>query len=93
MPSIALAPVVTALDQAGLLAATEKEDLLPGRDISTIRLDDILSVVRVHGETGSYRDPKWSSEIDTLGKDLDDSILTTVGTRTLIDLLEPAAGE
>ncbi|MDH3553176.1 MAG: YihY/virulence factor BrkB family protein, partial [Gammaproteobacteria bacterium] len=93
MPSIALAPVVAALEDGGLLATTEKEDLLPGKDMATIRLDDILSVVRVHGETGSYRDPKWSSTIDALGKDLDDAVLATVGTRTLVDLLEPAAVE
>ena len=93
MPSITLAPVVEALDHGGLLAMTEKEDLLPGREMATIRLDDILSVVRVHGETGSYRDPAWSGEIEALGKDLDDAILATVGARTLVDLLEPVAGE
>ena len=93
IPSVTLAPVVEALDAGGLLAMTEKEDLLPGREMTTIRLDDILSVVRVHGETGSYRDPSWSSEIDALGKDLDDAILQTVGSRTLVDLLEPVAGE
>ena len=87
MPSVALAPVIIALDEAGLLASTEDEDLLPGRDMATIRLDDILSIVRVHGETGSYRDPKWSDEIAALGEDLDNAVLGTVGERTLIDLL------
>ena len=90
MPSVALAPVIIALDEAGLLASTEDEDLLPGRDMATIRLDDILSIVRVHGETGSYRDPKWSDEIEALGQDLDNAVLGTVGDRTLSDLLEPA---
>ncbi len=90
IPSITMAPVIIALDEGGLLAATEKEDLLPGRDMSTIRLDDILSIVRVHGETGSYRDPKWSDEIEALGQDLDNAVLGTVGDRTLSDLLEPA---
>ena len=90
MPSVALAPVIIALDEAGLLASTEDEDLLPGRDMATIRLDDILSIVRVHGETGSYRDPKWSDEIAALGEDLDNAVLGTVGDRTLSDLLEPA---
>jgi membrane protein len=93
MPSITLTPVLAALDEGGLLATTEKDDLLPGRDMATIRLDDILSVVRVHGETGSYRDPKWSRTIDALGKDLDDAVLATVGTRTLVDLLGPTAEE
>jgi hypothetical protein len=45
----------------------------------------------VHGETGSYRDPEWSSEINALGQDLDDAVVTTVGERTLVDLLGPAS--
>ncbi len=88
MPSITLAPVLAALEEGGLLAATEKEFLLPGKDMAAIRLQDILSIVREHGETGSYRDPKWSGEIEKFGKTLDDAVLTTVGDRTLSDLLD-----
>jgi membrane protein len=88
MPSITLSPVLTALEDGGLLAATDKEDLLPGKDMASISLKDILGVVREHGETGSYRDPKWSPEIETFGKDLDDAVLGTVGDRSLSDLLE-----
>ncbi len=93
VPSITLSPVIEALEDNGLLAATEKEQLLPGKDMSTIRLDDILSVVRMHGETGSYRDPQWSKEISALGRDIDDAVLGTVGDRTLIDLLPPAQAD
>ena len=89
MPSIALAPVITALEDGGLLATTEKEDLLPGKDMATIRLQDILSIVRERGETGSYRDPQWSEEIEKMGKSLDDAVLSTVGDLTLSDILEP----
>lgn len=88
MPSITLMPVLLALEEGGLLAATEKELLLPGKDMAAIRLQDILSVVREHGETGSYRDPKWSGEIEVFGKSLDDAVLSTVGDRTLSDLLD-----
>jgi len=88
IPSITLAPVILALEEGGLLAATEKEDLLPGRDVSTIRLDDILSVVRVHGETGSYRDPEWSAEVEAVGQELDDAVFRTVGERPLTELLD-----
>ncbi len=90
IPSITLAPVLEALEAGGLLAVTDKDDLLPGKDMATIRLDDILSVVRVHGETGSYRDPEWSDEVDALGQDLDSAVIKVVGSRTLSDLLEPA---
>jgi membrane protein len=88
MPSITLSPVLNALEEGGLLAATDKEDLLPGKDMASIRLKDILAVVRDHGETGSYRDPKWSDEIESFGKDLDSAVLGTVGDRTLSDLLK-----
>jgi len=89
MPSITLIPVLQALEEGGLLAATEKEFLLPGKDMATIRLQDILSIVRERGETGSYRDPKWSEEIEKMGKSLDDAVLSTVGDLTLSDILEP----
>jgi membrane protein len=92
MPSITLIPVLQALEEGGLLAATEKEFLLPGKDMATIRLRDILSVVRERGETGSYRDPKWSGEIEKMGKSLDDAVLSTVGDLTLSDILEPNVG-
>lgn len=91
MPSITLSPVLNALEEGGLLAATDKEDLLPGKDMASIHLKDILAVVRDHGETGSYRDPKWSKEIENFGEDLDNAVLGTVGERTLSDLLRPAS--
>ena len=87
IPSITLAPVVEALEAGGLLAATDKELLLPGKDMATISLEDILAVVRIHGETGSYRDPKWSDEVEALGQDLDAAVIKTVGERKLSDLL------
>lgn len=89
MPSITLTPVLQALEEGGLLAATEKEFLLPGKDMATIRLQDILSIVRERGETGSYRDPQWSEEIEKMGKSLDDAVLSTVGDLTLSDIVEP----
>ena len=87
IPSITLAPALEALEAGGLLAVTDKDELLPGKDMASIPLDDILSVVRVHGETGSYRDPVWSEEVNALGTDLDNAVLKTVGTRTLVDLV------
>ena len=93
IPSITLAPVLEALEAGGLLAVTDKDDLLPGKDMATIRLEDILSVVRVHGETGSYRDPEWSAEVEALGQDLDTAVVNVVGNRTLSDLIGPAAAE
>jgi membrane protein len=66
IPSIALAPVAGALESVGLLTSTETEDLVPGREMSRIKLQEILDVVRLQGETGSHRDPHWSTTIDDL---------------------------
>ena len=88
MPSISLSPVVIALESAGLLTTSETEDLLPGQEMSRIRLIDILAVVRIQGETGSYRDPAWTAEVDALGAELDSALARVTAERTLSDLLD-----
>lgn len=88
IPTIALMPIGIALEEEGLLATTENEDLLPGREISRIKLRDILAIVRIEGETGSYRDPSWSKEIISLGNELDNAMCEVVGDKTLADLLD-----
>ncbi len=88
IPTIALTPIGAALEQEGLIASTETEDLIPGREMSRIKLQDILSVVRVEGETGSYRDPTWSREVDALGNKLDQAMIGVVADKTLADLLD-----
>ena len=88
IPSIALTPIISALEDQGLLQSTEKEELLPGREMSRARLADILDVVRVHGETGSHRHPHWSGIIGELGDRMDDAVASVIGERTLADLLD-----
>lgn len=87
IPGLALSPVVGELEDAGLLTVTEKECLQPGREMARITLNDIVTVVRQSGETGSYREPKWSPEIDALGDELDAAVENTVADKTLPELL------
>jgi membrane protein len=47
MPSIALAPVLYCLEEAGLILATEGEHFVPGKDIGSIQLTEIFEVIRV----------------------------------------------
>lgn len=88
IPSIALTPIGTALEEVGYLTSTEDEQLIPGKEMSRIKLRDILSVVRVEGETGSYRDPTWNREVDALGHELESAMANVVGDKTLADLLD-----
>jgi len=87
IPSITVAPVIEALENSGLLTTDEKEDLLPGRDMTRISLDDIFDVVRVEGETGSYRDPCWDSIVENLGTAVDEAVSKTLQDRSLADLI------
>jgi membrane protein len=90
MPSVTLTPIIAGLESESLVTTTETENLIPGREISRIRLTDILAVVREHGETGSYRDPKWEKAILNLGNEIDISVAKAVGDQTLSDLLDKA---
>jgi membrane protein len=88
IPSITIAPIITGLENSGLLTSTEKEELVPGREMSRIKLRDVLNVVRVDGETGSYRDPKWARMISSLGETIDSAVDSTLGDSTLSQLLD-----
>jgi membrane protein len=90
IPSITLAPIASGLEASGLITTNESEALLPGREMSRIALGEILAVVRLDGETGSHRDPKWDSPIEVLGKSLDDAIAETIAEKSLADLLDEA---
>jgi membrane protein len=88
IPSITLAPIAAGLESNGLITTNEKEELLPGREMSRITLQDILAVVRRDGETGSYRDPEWSHTVENLAKNLDDAVANTLSDMTLADILD-----
>jgi membrane protein len=48
IPSIALSPVLNALEKGGFLLATERESFVPGRNLDGIQLSDVLENVRTH---------------------------------------------
>jgi len=88
IPSITLAPIAAGLEAAEILTSNDKEQLLPGREMARISLQDILNVVRRDGETGSHRDPRWNDPIENLGKSLDKAIAKTLSDNSLSDLLD-----
>jgi membrane protein len=88
IPIIAIAPILAALEAAGLLTSTEKEHLIPGQELARIRLKKVLQVVRDVGETGSHKDPTWSIPVDELGGTIDAATAEVVADRTLADLLD-----
>lgn len=90
IPTITIDPIVNGLEKFGLVTTNEDEHILPGREMSRIKLTDILAVVRSHGETGSHRKPQWSGAIGDLGSALDSAVAKELGEKTLADLLDDA---
>ena len=90
IPSITIEPILAGLEANGLLAATEEEKLIPGREMSRITLSDILDVVRVDGETGSHRDPQWSGVVLGIGESIDEAVRGVIADKTLPELLDEA---
>ena len=88
IPTLTLEPVVEGLEHSGLLKGTEEDQLLPAREMSRIRLTDILDVVRHEGETGSHETPVWNSAISEIGKSIDASVGDTLGDITLAQFLD-----
>ncbi|MBT8107304.1 MAG: YihY/virulence factor BrkB family protein [Gammaproteobacteria bacterium] len=88
IPTITLAPIALGLEANGLLTTNEKEQLLPGKEMSRITLSDILAVVRTEGETGSHKAPRWTDAVHELGERIDSSFKTTLGETTLSQLLD-----
>ena len=92
IPSITLGPIVASLEENGLLKSSDKEELMPGRDMSRIKLSDIVAVVRHDGETGSHRAPKWDRVVDRLGTRLDRAVDDLLRDDTLADLVDSGDG-
>jgi membrane protein len=91
IPSLTFAPILTGLQSAGLLTCLESGNLQPGRDIGRITLNDIMSVVRVQGETGSHQVPAWNAPVDAIGRQVDGSVHEALGDRTLAELVDEAS--
>ncbi|MCG5513866.1 YhjD/YihY/BrkB family envelope integrity protein [Ectothiorhodospira shaposhnikovii] len=86
LPEEALAPVLEALKQAGLLVAARKEDAtyVPGRDLERISLKEILDSVRGYGS--SLLDdglPGEDRRVDRVLRERDEMLRERLGGMTL----------
>ncbi len=88
IPSITIAPIIASLEENGLLTTNEKDDLLPGREMTHISLGDIFDVVRIDGETGSHEDPKWNTHVEKLGANIEETIRKTLSDRSLAEFID-----
>ena len=79
-----------ALEQSQLLTATEKDRLVPARDVGHIRLQDIVAVAR--NQRSGHTAPCQLSlpPVDRLTEALEASWRDSCGERSLRDLIDEA---
>lgn len=91
IPGAAIGLIVAALEQGGLLIATDDERLLPGRDAGHIPLQEILDIAR-NQRSGPLAHPGLRvPAVERLTARLEEAWRAGCGTRTLRDLLDEPA--
>ncbi|MEN0043284.1 MAG: YihY/virulence factor BrkB family protein [Pseudomonadota bacterium] len=93
LPGIIVGKVVAMLEAAGLIAATDTEELMPAMDIHAMRVADILAAVRERGDSGLARVPRWSPGVLALGTRIHDEIAAIAGEQTLAEFLDLGAAQ
>ncbi len=90
IPGLTMGPILNDLEAAGLIATSEDDSLMPGREMARIRLADIVATVREGGETGSLLPPSWSEPVDGLAASLESAMRDVLNDETLSDFLDKA---
>lgn len=87
LPGIMVGKIVRQLESAGLIAATQTEELMPAMDINAMTLAEIVAAVRHQGDSGMATAPHWSPEISALAQTIQREIATAIGSETLGEFL------
>jgi len=87
IPSIAIAPILDCLEQAGLIVATGHGQFVPGREIEGIRLSEIFDTVRaLHAGRLAIAIRDLGPPVEVLNA-VESAMREPLGTRSLKDLL------
>jgi membrane protein len=90
IPAIVIAPIVGCLEEAGLIAVTERRQFIPARDLERIRLSEILDSVRgFHGGRSAVAIRKIDPAVAVL-KEVESAMREPLGNRSLKDLIAGA---
>ena len=85
VPSMALQPIIEALEAAGLLETTTRDQLVPGREPASIHLDEIVLAIRDAGAGRAITlvDAQTPETVRIAGRRIDDAIRHTLGPQSL----------
>lgn len=87
LPQESLAPVLTALREAGLLVETAEGHLMPGRSLESIRLVEVLHAVRGRDDVLPRLRDRWPSRALEIWEEADGAVLAHFGDTTLLEVV------
>src|SRR5580704_1913517 len=87
VPRAALAPLLAALEKAGLLTATDREQFVPGRDPESIPLSAIISALRSPASARSAPPTRAAASAVKVLAQIDGALERELGQRSLKDLI------
>ncbi len=87
LPSAVLAPIIARLVQANLVVIAEDDSLIPGRDLSSIRLTDILDSVRTSIDAAAAQ-VRSLTEADAIARQAEDAMRASLRPNTLKEWVE-----
>lgn len=90
LPGIAVARMAATLERAGILVVTDRDELIPGRDLGHIRVLEILDVAR--SDRSGHVAPRRLEipPVDRVRASLEEARRRTLGELTLRELAEQA---
>lgn len=87
VPGVLVSRAVADLEAASLLAITEHEGLLPGRDLANISLVEVLNVAHAHSLTPAGAELAAPSVVERVCREVEASWQRQLADRTLRDLV------
>ena len=87
-PGDTLGPIAESLERAGLLTKTEEGGLIPGRDMTGIRLYDIFEALRRAPEDTALPPTEAEPAVESLLDEMKAAVKATLRDRTLWELVQ-----
>jgi membrane protein len=91
VPIAALAPLLAGLEQAGLIVATDKTCLLPGRDPAAVKLSAVIDALRMPKQDRPALTWRAAAPADAVITEVDEAMRRGLGERSLKDLIDASA--
>ncbi len=91
-PGLVISPVLRRLANAGLIAESGKQGLIPGRDPATIKISDILGAIRNDHQRDIFNHGNWALDVNAIDLRINRSIEGFYSNLSVYDALSTGTG-